>query len=195
MEVILTAAKLILVTGPAAVGKSTITKALQSTLTRDGELWLAIEIDTFAQALPRRRISWGEHHGRYAERGFVYQRTPSDTIELGLGTDGRRVLEAFHQSVTAVVRSGVSVMCETIVYDDEDWVHWSNSIGDIDARWVKLTAPIAVLEARETEWPPSSRGLARGMVEKRSIGSYDVEVDTSAESTAAIVCRVIASLN
>jgi chloramphenicol 3-O phosphotransferase len=191
----LTAAKLILVTGPAAVGKSTITKALQSNLTRDGELWLAIEIDTFARALPRRWVSWGEHQGRYAERGFVYRRTPSDTIELRLGADGRRVLEAFHHSVTAVVRSGVSVICETIIYDDDDRVDWSNAIGDIDARWVKLTAPIAVLEARETERPPSSRGLARGMVARGSIGSYHVEVDTSIESTETIVSRVIASLS
>src|SRR5580765_4858774 len=108
--------KLIVVTGPAAVGKSTVTKALQKELTRSGELWLAIELDVFARSLPRPWIAWGDHRGRNAAQGFVYARGSDGSLELELGSDGRRVLSAFHRSVAAVVTSGVSVICETIVY-------------------------------------------------------------------------------
>ena len=96
----MTATRLIAITGPAAVGKSTVARELQSELVRSGELWLVIELDIFARGLPRDWISLGKHQGRYAERGFVYARGQDGSLELGLGSDGRRVLSAFHRSRT-----------------------------------------------------------------------------------------------
>lgn len=186
--------KLIVVTGPAAVGKSTVTKALQKELTRSGELWLAIELDVFARSLPRPWIAWGDYRGRNAAQGFVYARRPDGSLELELGSDGRRVLSAFHRSVAAVVTSGVSVICETIVYDDADWRDWSDSLGAVRSCWVRLTAPVAVLDEREQERAALAQGLGRGMAARRAVGRYDVEVDTSAETTDTIVGRVIESL-
>jgi hypothetical protein len=116
----MTVNKLIAITGPAAVGKSTVARELQSELIRSGELWLVIELDTFARGLSRDWISFGKHQGRYAERGFVYARGQDGGIELRVGPDGRSVLAAFHRSVAAIARSGVGVICETIVYDDDD---------------------------------------------------------------------------
>src|SRR6185436_175535 len=110
----MTTGKLIVVTGPAAVGKSTVTKALQKELTRGNELWLAIELDVFARSLPRPWIAWGDYRGRNAAQGFVYARRANGSLELELGADGRRVLSAFHRSVAAVVTSGVGVICESI---------------------------------------------------------------------------------
>lgn len=184
--------KLILITGPAAVGKSTIAKALQAELVRGGELWLVFELDVFARGLSRDWISYGNHAGRYSERGFVYRRVTDGSIELELGVDARRVLGAFHRSVAAVVKSGVGVICETILYDEEDRRDWSDALGEVEARWVKLSAPLAILENREKgERSRVFQGLARAMSARRAVGTYDIEVSTGAEAPEAIVRRII----
>ena len=93
----MTVGKLVLVTGPAAVGKSTVAKALQSELVRSGELWLTVELDTFARALPREWVSLGTHQGQYAGLGFTYARSKDDRMRLRPGSDGRRLFSAFHR--------------------------------------------------------------------------------------------------
>jgi chloramphenicol 3-O-phosphotransferase len=187
----MTAGKFIAIAGPAAAGKSTVAKALQAQLIRGGELWLVMELDVFARALPRDWIKWGKHQGEFAERGFIYARGPDGRVDLTLGPDGRRVLEAFHRSVAAVVQSGVNIICETIVYDDADWHDWSQMLTNISARWVKLGAALEVLEAREAERPRPAQGVARGMMARKPVGEYDVEADTGVETTSAIVGRII----
>lgn len=184
--------KLILISGPAAVGKSTVVRRLQSELTRDGELWLAVELDVFSRAIPREWIAWGEHEGKRAETGFAYRRSDDGTIDLRLGPDGRRVLAAFHRSTSAIVRAGVNVACETIVYDERDWDDWRESLSGISALWILLDAPLAVLEGRESANRSSvSQGLARGMIRRTAIGHYDLVADTSLESATDIAARII----
>jgi chloramphenicol 3-O phosphotransferase len=187
--------QLVAITGPAAVGKSTVARALQSELARRGELWLVIELDLFGRGLPRDWVAMGSHVGRYAASGFTYARAEDGSVALELGGEGRRVLAAFHRSVAAVVRSGVNVVCETIVYDDEDWRDWSAALQGVSARWVRLRAPVPVLEDREGgDRSRVFRGLARGMSARAAVGRYEVEADTSAEPAAAVVQRIVASL-
>jgi len=186
--------KLIVVTGPAAVGKSTVTKALQKELTRSGELWLAIELDVFARSLLRPWIAWGDYRGRNAAQGFVYARRSDGSLELELGSDGRRVLSAFHRSVAAVVTSGVGVICESIVYDDADWRDWSDALRDVPACWVRLTAPLTVLDEREQGRAAIGQGLGRGMAARPAVGEYEVEADTASEAVETIVARIVESV-
>ena len=149
----------------------------------------------FARGLPRDWVALGAHRGRQAESGFVYTRTQDASIELGIGVDGRRVLGAFHRSVAAVVRSGIGVICETIVYDQDDWKDWAEALGDIPVFWVKLGAPLAVLEAREAaDRTRVLRGLARGMTARASVVRRDFEADSAAESASAIAHRIVASM-
>ncbi|HEY5071230.1 MAG TPA: hypothetical protein VII63_04280 [Caulobacteraceae bacterium] len=190
----MTKGELIVVTGPAAAGKTTVAKALQARFAGAGELWLLIELDAFGRSTPRDWMSLGEHRGRHAARGFAYERATDGRLELNLGPDGRRVLAAFHRSVAAVVKSGVNVICETIVHDDDDWRDWSRSLRGIRVCWVKLSAPPAVLEAREkADRAPLFQGLARGMTARQPVGAFDVEADTSTEDASAIVNRIAAA--
>ena len=183
---------LIAITGPAAVGKSTIARALQAELGRDGALWLVIELDGFARALSREWIAVHERRGRFADAGFSYTRADDGAIGLTLGADARRVLAAFHRSVAAVVTSGVGVVCETIVYDEQDWADWTEAVRGIPTRWVKLAAPLDILEARErADRSRVFQGLARGMSVRHRVGVYDLEADTSVEDVPAIVGRIL----
>src|SRR6185436_11556445 len=172
----LTAGKLILLTGPAAVGKSTISRGLQSALGRDGTLWFVSELDLFARGLSRNWIAVEDRRGRFAERGFVYARGTDGGISLTLGEDGRRVLAAFHRSVAAMAASGVNVICETIVYDEADWRDWQEALSGLSPMWVKLGAPLSVLQARENaDATRGMKGLAQGMSARPAVGRYDVE--------------------
>jgi chloramphenicol 3-O-phosphotransferase len=101
------------------------------------------------------------------------------------------VLTAFHRSVAEVVKSGINVICETIVYDDADWRDWPDALTDIPARWVKLNASIQVLEGREVERARPAQGPARGMAARKPVGEYDIEGDTGVEAVGAIVARIV----
>jgi chloramphenicol 3-O phosphotransferase len=185
----------IVLTGPAAAGKSTIARTLQSALARDGTLWLVLELDMFGRGVPRNWVAIPERTGRYAERGFAYVRDDDGSVGLRLGHDGRRVLGAFHRSVAAVARSGVNVVCEGVLYDDADWTDWTEALEGLAVCWVKLAAPLEVLEARErADQTRALRGLARGMSARDPVGRSDVEADTALETADAIVQRIIASL-
>jgi chloramphenicol 3-O-phosphotransferase len=179
------------ITGPAAAGKSTVAKALQAELVRDGELWLVVELDTFGRSLPREWISLGEREGRHADLGFIYSRGDDGGIELRLGADARRVLHAFHGAVAAMAKSDVNVICETILYDDADWADWLDALGDTRMCWVKLSAPLATLESREkADRNAAFLGLAKGMSARPSVGDFNILADTEAEEIGAIVERI-----
>lgn len=192
----MTIGKLAAITGPAATGKSTIARGLQSKYARDGEFWLVSELDLFGRGLSRQWIALGDHRGRQADRGFIYARGDDGSIALTLGPDGRRMLAAFHRSVAAVARSGVNVICETIVYDDADWNDWTEALDGIPACWVRLGAPPAVLEEREkADRTRVFQGLAQGMAARKPVGHYAIEADTSVETADAIIQRIATALS
>ena len=167
---------------------------MQAELARRGELWLVLELDLFGRGLSRDWIAMGTHRGAHAERGFVYARAADGSIGLELGPDGRRVLAAFHRSVAAAARSGVGVVCETIVYDEEDWRDWGEALDGVSSCWVRLGAPLATLEERErADRSRLFQGLARGMSARVPVGRFDVEADTASEPAAAIAARILAA--
>jgi len=187
----MTHGKLIVVTGPAAVGKSTVAKGLQAEFANKGQLWLVMELDHFGRGLPRDWVSLGTHQGLYGVSGFTYRRADDNSIELVLGSDGRHVLKAFHRSIAAVARAGLNVICEAIVYDDDDWNDWLEAVADVSTTWVRLSASLAVLEDRErADRSRVFQGLARGMSARKTVGTFDIEVDTSIEEASAIVRRI-----
>ncbi len=186
---------LIVITGPAAVGKSLVAKTLQSKLSGNGSLWLLVQIDSFAKSLYRDWFKFDTNHSPYAERGFEFKRDNDGGLRRIIGSDGRLILSAFHRSVAAIVNSGVSVVCETIVCDDDDWRDWSEVLDGIQAFWVKLSAPLTILEARKkAERPPMLHGLAQGNLEEKPVGQYNLELDTSTDTVDTIVELIINEL-
>ena len=150
-------ARLIAITGPAAVGKSTIARALQAELSRRGELWLVLELDLFGRGLSRDWIAMGARRGAHAERGFVYARAADGTIALELGPDGRRVLAAFHRSVAAAARDGRRLRDDRLRRGG--LARLVRGAGGRPSCWVKLGAPLARSTSASA---PTGRGSSRG---------------------------------
>jgi chloramphenicol 3-O-phosphotransferase len=187
--------RLIIITGPAAVGKSTLARGLQTHFGRDGQHWLVFELDSFGRGVPREWIAFEKHVGRSAARGFIYGPVASGGLDLTLGIDGRRVLAAFHRAVAATVSSGMDVICEAIVYDDADHRDWLDALGDIEATWVRLDASIDLLEERErADRTRLFQGLARGMSARPKVGTYDVEGDSGVQTVDELVERTLESV-
>ncbi len=181
----------IVISGPAASGKSTLARALQKRFSRDDQLWMLLELDTFGRGVPRDWIALGDRVGRHSARGFTYGSAASGGLDLTLGADGRRVLGAFHRAVAAAAASGVHVICEAIVYDDADWQDWLEALGDLDVIWVRLHASVDVLEQRErADRSRIFQGLARGMSARAAVGAWDVEGDSGIQSVDELVERV-----
>jgi chloramphenicol 3-O-phosphotransferase len=92
--------RLVVITGPAAAGKSTLARALQARFADRDDLWLVLELDLFARSIPRDWIAWRRRQGRLADRGFTYsQAGKGEPVSLSLGADARLVLAAFHRTV------------------------------------------------------------------------------------------------
>ena len=177
------------------MGKSTLARGLQAYFGRDGQHWLVFELDSFGRGVPRDWIAVGRHVGHSAARGFTYGPVDSGGLDLILGTDGRRVLAAFHRAVAATVSSGMDVICETIVYDADDHRDWLDALGDIEAIWVRLHASIDLLEERErANRTRLFQGLARGMSARPKVGTYDVEGDSGVQTVDELVERTLESL-
>ena len=186
---------IVVITGAAATGKSTVAAALQAKLSAQGSLWLYSGIDSFAQSLRRDWASFEGRGGPFAERGFVYSRGKDGALSLTLGADGRRVMNAFHKSIAAIARSGINVVCEAVIYDAEDWGDWVETLEPFSTCWVKLSAPLAVLEDREKDRPQEVRGLARGMMSTQGVGRFDVECDTSIDTLEEVVGKILESMD
>jgi len=187
--------RLIIVSGPAAAGKSTLVRSLQARFSREGEHWLILELDSFGRGVPPDWIALGKHTGRSADKGFIYGPVASGGLDFTVGADGRRVLAAFHRAVAAVVASGMDVLCESIVYDDADYRDWLVALGETKATWVRLSASIELLEERERgDRSRVFQGLARGMSARPTIGTYDLEGDSGTQSVDELVERTIESL-
>lgn len=81
------------------------------------------------------------------------------------------------------------------MYDDEDWSDWCESVGHLDVHRVRLNAPLATLEARESADPTRVlKGLARGMSARKTAGRSDVEIDTSLATAEEIARHIVGSL-
>jgi hypothetical protein len=88
------------------------------------------------------------------------------------------------------------VICETIVHDEEDWADWQAALDRTPALWVRLSAPLGVLEARESAEPTRIfHGLAKGMIARPAVGAYDLDADTGSEGVDRIVGRIIEALD
>jgi chloramphenicol 3-O phosphotransferase len=179
--------------GPPASGKSTISRRLQTELSRAGELWVVLNFDLFALSMPRAWFSAGKHQGQFAEKGYSFRQTDNGTTRSS-GVDARRLHAAFHRSVAAVAHSGLNVICETTVLDEADHADWVAALSGLSVFWIGLHAPLAVLEARErADATRAVQGLARGMArEDVWAPEYDVEIDTSLEELEAVVRRLAA---
>jgi len=181
---------IILLNGTSSAGKSTLAKALQSSL---AEPYLHVGIDTMVFALPKRYLNpplWQE----------VFKYTwPPEGSDGGLVIEaaplGHQLISGLHHTIAALAQTGNNVIVDHVLLDPA-WVReCARVLGRYPARFVGVYCPLAVVEQRERDRQDRTLGQARAHFHKvHAHGRYDLIVDTAQMTTEACAAHILAHL-
>ena len=170
----------IFLNGGSSSGKSTIGRALQSTLRG---VWLLIGIDALIWLLP---VELTEGPSGFSVVDGEIRRGPAF----------RSVYAGFQHSVAALCRAGQHVIIDDVLIGGGiDQRQWEEALTGIDTMWIGVRCNGEVATARESERGDRPLGLAERYAERVHRGvDYEVDVDTSASSLDDTVDLVTAAV-
>ena len=184
------AGRAIVLNGTTSAGKSTLAAELQAQLAALGRCWIVLGIDDFLGKLPAAWVGYFDD-GRHAGDGIRFERAGREVV-LRAGPVGRALLTGYRNAVVAVVRSGVDVIVDEVVLDEEAWATWASGLDGIDAFWVRVDCPVDVCEQRERARGDRLTGQARSQARfVHRFPRYDLAVDTSASTPAELAATLI----
>lgn len=172
----------IFLNGPTSAGKTSIARALQAILDPP-HLRLGID-DAFAM-LPLRLHNHPD--------GFFFDTDPRGEIRLNHGAFGRATLSAHAHSATAIARSGIDLILDDVILEDDIRAEWRSLLAGIDVFWVGVRCAADELARREIARGDRLIGQARGQLAPvhREM-DYALEIDTTdapPEQSAAIIAE------
>jgi chloramphenicol 3-O phosphotransferase len=181
----------IILNGPSCVGKSSIQKVFQKQAT---QTYLRVGIDNFFDALieepdlsefeTTKKFDQYSSQGEYI-RGIesTTDRTGHKVVTLKIGPAGDRIISGMHKAIAAYAKAGNNVIVDYIQYKNIWAQDLKTSLKECKVIYVKVNAPLDVIEERELARSTSPAGHARSHYDTVHEGMvYDIEVDTSKES-------------
>jgi len=174
---------IIILNGPSAAGKTSLQKKFQKMMMPN--LWIKLGIDTLFDA-PMPDIDLENMAEWQKENPIRWVTNTSDdagnqVITLLTGDQGDRVAYGMNSAIAEYAKSGCNVIMDYIPYKKEWTSDLQQELAGLSVYWVKVSAPIETLEAREIARGTSPKGHARSHylnVENDGI-SYQLEIDTS----------------
>jgi chloramphenicol 3-O phosphotransferase len=162
---------IIVLNGVGSSGKSATARALQEMASIP---LLHFSMDSFLEMLPDRFFNHSD--------GLTFKASQVDgnaVISVVVGSVGRKLLSGMRHAVASMARQGNSLIVDDVMLNDEA-TEYRVLLEGYDVRFVRLNAPLDVLEERERLRGDRDIGLARGQYDIISRGDgYDLEVDTS----------------
>lgn len=153
MRSVVTAPYVLVLKKTSSSGKTTLAKALQSSLP---EAWIRCGVDDFLRLAP-------------LERTDLF---PS--ME-----EARPLLAGIHRAMAALARSGNRIIADVVLHDTWLAADFMEALSDIPSLWVAVRCPLIVAEERERSRERQS-GLAKSQYDTvHAHVTHDVEVDTS----------------
>ncbi|MEV8116845.1 phosphotransferase-like protein [Streptomyces xiamenensis] len=182
----------IVLTGTSGAGKTSTVTELQDILP---EPFLALGLDTFFGTLPHRWTSDGER----SSEGFCYIRDTDQEgrtrLRIGYGPVGARMLAGMRQAVASLLSEGNNVIVDEMPIDTTVLPAWRTVLAGHRVLWVRVKAPVAVLESREAErFPEKFRGLSRGHYDICDQEGFDLTLDSSELAPQERARRIAAAL-
>ncbi|CAL9634446.1 Chloramphenicol 3-O phosphotransferase [Streptomyces sp. enrichment culture] len=167
----------IVLVGTSGAGKSSMAAELQNILP---DPFLALGLDTFFGALPYRWTSAGENSGE----GFAYVRDSDPQghrrLRIEYGPVGARMLAGMRRAVASLLDEGNNVIVDEMPIDTTIVPAWRAALAEHRVLWVRVNAPLTVLESREAErFPEKFRGLSRGHYDICDAEDFDLVLDSS----------------
>ncbi|HMS93869.1 MAG TPA: hypothetical protein PKA03_01350 [Tabrizicola sp.] len=170
--------RIVILNGVGSVGKSSLARALQA---RARLPLLHVAMDGFLEMLP---LALQDHLV-----GVSYERTERG-VEVRVGPVGARLLDGMLGAVAALAEAGNDLVFDTVM-DRETMALCRKWLTRFETVFVGLTAPLAVIEAREASRGDREIGLARAQVASVHVGIDDDLVLDMAELTPDAAAQVL----
>ncbi|SKC76640.1 phosphotransferase-like protein [Krasilnikoviella flava] len=183
---------LVAVVGTSSVGKSAVAAVLQERLTTPH---LVVGLDHFFAMFPHH---WAGHP-RGPGPGFWYEDTVDDDgrprAQIRYGEAGQRLLDGQRAAVRALLDAGNDVILDEMPVDGTILPAWRRDLAGHRVWWVRLTAPLAVVEAREAGRTHGRHpGNARGHLDVADGEPFDLTIDASTRSPAEVADAILGAL-
>ncbi len=183
----------IILNGPSTAGKSSIQREFQKLIMPD--LCIKVGIDSLFD-LPMPDIGVDNMHVWQAENPIRWIEATTDpaqnpVITLFTGEQGDRVAYGMNNAIAGYAKAGCNVIVDYIAYKKEWLDDLREKLKYHNVYWVKIDAPLSVLEEREVSRGTSPKGHARSHYDTVhwDLG-YDLVVDSSVESAATIAQKI-----
>ncbi|MCK9794624.1 hypothetical protein M1843_12790 [Isoptericola sp. 4D.3] len=155
---------------------------------------LAVGLDHFFSMFPSR---WTGNPGG---SGFWYEDTVDTDgrprAQIRYGDAGRRLLDGQRAAVRALLDTGNDIVLDEMPVDRTILPAWRQGLSGYRTWWVRLVAPLAVVEEREAYRTHGRHlGNARGHLDIADGEPFDLTVDTSARSPAEIAETILAAFD
>ena len=172
--------RLVILNGVSSSGKTTLASAFRDERAVAGEFWLLIGIDDFLSKMPAAWLDLGlaTGPGTHARDGLRFETTPTG-LQLRVGATCRRLLHAYHHAAAAAARSGLNVIVDDVVIDDEVHGDWLDVLGELRPTWVGVRCSpeiTAERERRRGDRPVGMTGTQTHSVHRSM--RYAFEIDT-----------------
>lgn len=154
--------KVIILQGPSTVGKSSIQKEFQQLMLP--KLWIKLGIDSLFDApmpdiIPENMHMWqAENFIRWITR-TEDQNKP--VVTLHVGRQGSQVVYGMNSAIAAYAKAGCNIIVDYIAYEKAWLDDLKKKLKPMKTYWVKVTAPLELLEQREVARGTSPQGHAR----------------------------------
>jgi chloramphenicol 3-O phosphotransferase len=169
--------RVVILNGVSSVGKSSVGRALQE-ITQAPMLYVAM--DDYLSMLPRHTFGTPE--------GLTFitrDDNGSPSTEVVAGVLVRKALADMRCAVAALAAAGNDVIVDDVMFLSGEDAEYRRLMPHAEVRLVALTAPLAIVEARECARGDRTLGLARWQFDRVHHGRrYDLEIDTSTGSPA-----------
>ncbi len=181
--------QIIYLNGPSSVGKTTLAKSLQDVLERP---FLHISFDKVIGWMPQKMNNWV---GGYTCSGFSWKSLhDQDGItmqELRMGPFASKMQHTFRDVVKNLAISGHCIIVDDFAFGQENIGTWKEVLKDFPVLWIRLKAPLEVLEKREKERNGRILGSSRAQYFHLYHNmEFDIEFDTDAESLNTITKKI-----
>ena len=185
---------MIILNGASSSGKTTLASAFRDERAAAGEFWLLIGIDDFLSKMPAAWLDLGlaTGPGAHAQDGLRFE-TTSAGLQLKIGATCRRLLHAYHQAAAAAARSGLNVIVDDVVIDDEVLGDWLDVLGELKPTWVGIRCSPEVTAERERrrgDRPVGMTGTQTDSVHRSLLYAFEIDTGDLAPSEALDELRV-----
>ncbi len=184
----------IFLNGPTSVGKSSIARILQEKLLPKPYMYLSI--DLIIDMMPHGINNW---EGQKVSEGFWWEITNDHSgqiAELQIGSYAQKVCDSFKDVALTLLNNGHNLIIDDVCLRPNSFSSWKTDLLGFKTLYVGLSAPLEVLEKRETERPDRINGSARAQQELVHLGNtYDLSLDTSVLSPDDCSKKIIEAIS